>query len=55
MDNQPSFPFVLEHLLTGQIRLEFLQEKLPGLLQDVPLVIRNGKYDHHDGYILFDQ
>jgi len=55
MDNQPTDPVALELLITGKIRLEFLRDELPELLQDFPLVIRSGVYHHRDGHILFDQ
>lgn len=42
-------PFVLEHRLTGQLYLNFLQETLPLLLEDIPLDVRQGMWFQQDG------
>ena len=42
-------PFIFEGRLTGQRYLQFLQEELPPLLEDLPLHIRQGMYLQHDG------
>lgn len=42
-------PFFLPNRLTGQIYRHFLEEELPGLLEDVPLNLRNRMFFMHDG------
>lgn len=42
-------PFRLPHRLNGNSYLEFLQEQLPGLLEDIPLVLRQKMWLMHDG------
>lgn len=42
-------PFFLQGRLDGQSYLNFLQEQLPLLLEDVPIAIRNQMWYMHDG------
>ena len=49
LDGQLIGPFILEGCLTGEAYLRFLQEKLPRLLEDVPLKKRGRIYLQHDG------
>lgn len=42
-------PFIFQERLTGQAYLQFLQEELPTLLEDVPLATRRKMYFQHDG------
>lgn len=42
-------PVVLPPRLTGHIYLQFLQNTLPGLLEDIPLETRNAMWYLHDG------
>lgn len=42
-------PFELPARLNGESYLHFLQEVLPGLLEDVPLVVRQNMWFMHDG------
>ena len=49
LDNQLIGPFILEGRLTGEAYLRFLQEELPGRMEDVPLNERGRMYLQHDG------
>jgi len=49
LDDQLIGPFVLEGCLTGEAYLRFLQEKLPRLLEDMPLNKRVRMYFQHVG------
>ena len=49
LDDQLIGPFILEGCLTEEAYLRFLQEELPGLLEDVPLNKRGRMYFQHDG------
>ena len=42
-------PFVLDNNLTGNTYEVFLRNELPGLLEDMPLMIRSQMYFQHDG------
>ena len=42
-------PFVFDNKLTGNIYEVFLRNELPGLLEDIPLIIRSQMYFQHDG------
>lgn len=42
-------PFIFQERLTGQTYLQFLEEELPTLLEDVPLATRRQLYFQHDG------
>jgi len=42
-------PFVFDNNLTGNTYEAFLRHELPGLLDDIPLVIRSQMYFQHDG------
>ena len=42
-------PFVFDNNLTGNSYEAFLRNELPGLLEDIPLVIRSQMYFQHDG------
>ena len=42
-------PFVFENNLTGNTYEAFLRNELPGLLEDIPLMIRSQMYFQHDG------
>ena len=42
-------PFVFDNNLTGNTYETFLRDVLPGLLEDIPLMIRSQMYFHHDG------
>jgi hypothetical protein len=42
-------PLVFPGCLTGAVYLQFLQEKLPQLLEDLPLVVRYRTVFQHDG------
>ena len=42
-------PFVFDNNLTGNTYEVFLRNELPGLLENVPLMIRSQKYFQHDG------
>ena len=42
-------PFFFENTLNGAMYLQFLQENLNGLLENVPLQIRNHMYFMQDG------
>ena len=42
-------PFIIEDRLMAQVYLQFLQEELPNLLEDVPLETRGRMYYQHDG------
>jgi hypothetical protein len=48
IDDRVIGPFILEYRFTGQSYLAFLQNELPELLEDVPLVTRAGTYFQHD-------
>jgi len=41
-------PFVFDNL-TGNTHEAYLRNELPGLLEDIPLMIRNQMYFQHDG------
>jgi len=49
LDDQLIGPFILEGRLTGEVHLNFLQEELTRLLEDVPLNKRGRMYFQHDG------
>ena len=42
-------PFVFENNLTGNTYEAFLRNELPGLLEDIPLMVRSQMYFQHDG------
>jgi len=42
-------PFVFDNNLTGNTHEVFLRNELPGLLEDIPLMIRSQTYFQHDG------
>jgi hypothetical protein len=42
-------PFVFDNNLTGNTYNFFLRNELPGLLEDIPLVVRSQLYFQHDG------
>ena len=42
-------PFVFDNNLTGNTCGVFLRNELPGLLEDIPLMIRSQMYFQHDG------
>ena len=42
-------PFVFDNNLTGNAYEVFLRNELPGLLEDIPLMIRSQMYFQHDG------
>ena len=42
-------PFVFDNNLTGNTHEAFLRNELPGLLEDIPLMIRSQMYFEHDG------
>jgi len=42
-------PFVFDNSLTGNTYEVFLRNELPGLLEDIPLMIRRQMYFQHDG------
>jgi len=42
-------PFVFDNNLTGNTYEAFLRQELPGLLEDIPLMIRSQMYFQHDG------
>src|SRR5215469_2116761 len=42
-------PFVFDNNLTGYTCEVFLRNELPGLLEDIPLMIRSQTYFQHDG------
>ena len=42
-------PFVFDNNLTGNTYEAFLRHELPGLLEDIPLMIRSQMYFQHDG------
>ena len=42
-------PFVFDNNLTGNANEVFLRNELPGLLEDIPLMIRSQMYFQHDG------
>jgi len=42
-------PFVFDNNLTGNTYEVFLRNELPGLLEDIPLMIRSQMYFQHDG------
>ena len=42
-------PFVFYNILTVNAYEFFLRNELPGLLEDIPLMIRNQMYYQHDG------
>jgi len=42
-------PFVFDNNLTGKTYEAFLRNELPGLLEDIPLLIRSKMYFQHDG------
>jgi len=45
-------PSVFDINLTGNTYEVFLRNELPGLLEDIPLMIRSQMYFQHDGYPL---
>ena len=42
-------PFVFDNNLMGNTYEVFLRNELPGLLEDIPLIIRSQMYFQHDG------
>ena len=42
-------PFVFDNNLTGNTYEVFLRNELPGLLEDIPFMIRSQMYFQHDG------
>ena len=42
-------PFVFDNNLTGYTYEVFLRNGIPGLLEDIPLMIRSPIYFQHDG------
>ena len=42
-------PFVFDNNLTGNTYEAFLRNELPGLLEDIPLMVRSQMYFQHDG------
>ena len=44
-------PLVFDHNLTGNTYEAFLRNELPGLLEDIPLMIRSQMYFQHDGVL----
>ena len=42
-------PYVFDNNLTGNAYEVFLRNELPGLLEDIPLMIRSQMYFQHDG------
>jgi len=42
-------PFVFDNNLTGNAYEVYLRNELPGLLEDIPLMIRSQTYFQHDG------
>ena len=42
-------PFVFDNNLMGNAYEVFLRNEIPGLLEDIPLMIRNEMYFQHDG------
>ena len=42
-------PFVFDNKLTGNAYEVFLLNELPGLLEDIPLMIRSNMYFQHAG------
>jgi len=42
-------PFVFDNNLTGNMYEVFMPNELPGLLEDIPLMIRSQIYFQHDG------
>ena len=49
LGNQLIGPFVFDNNLTGNAYEVFLRNELPGLLEDIPLMIRSQMYFQHDG------
>jgi hypothetical protein len=49
LGNKLTGPFVFDNNLTGNIYEVFLRNELPGLLEDIPLMIRSQMYFQHDG------
>jgi hypothetical protein len=49
IDNRLIGPFVFDENLTGDTYKEFLRKQLPGLLEDIPLMVRSQMYFQHDG------
>jgi len=49
LGNKLSGPFVLDNNLTGNTYEVFLSDKIPGLLEYIPLMIRSQMYFQHDG------
>ena len=48
-DNKLIGPYVFNSNLTGNSYEVFLRNELPGLLEDIPLMIRSQMYFQHDG------
>ena len=44
-------PFVFDNNLMGNTYEAFLRHELPGLLKDIPLMIRSQMYFQHDGVL----
>jgi len=42
-------PFVFDNILTGNAYEVFLRNEIPGLLENIPLLIRSQMYFQHDG------
>ena len=49
LGNKLTGPFVFDENLTGNRYEAFLRNQLPGLLEDIPLIIRSQMYFQHDG------
>ena len=49
LGNELIGPFVFDNNLTGNIYEVFLRNELPGLLEDIPLIIMSHMYFQHDG------
>ena len=49
LGNKLNGPFVFDNNLTGNIYEVFLRNELPGLLEEIPLMIRSQTYFQHDG------
>jgi len=49
LGNELIGPFVFNKNLTGYTYDVFLRNELPGLLEDIPLMIRSQMYFQHDG------
>lgn len=43
-------PFILHGALNGRTYLDFLENVLPNLMEDIPLDVRQNMFFQHDGY-----